>query len=363
MVQCRSCGLVQLSNFPSAESVRPRVPWIRYNEPSAHLDDVATRLRNMVPQTTPSAVGVGPFDKPLLDRLASNGWNSSELDWNAHLPSAVGQYPYLESIQSLMHPGMAASLGMAQGAAGLVSCRYLLEHSHDPVAALRGVGELVAPGGGLLIEVPDSSKFLSRLDYSFIWEEHISYFTEPTLRACASHAGFAVVEFLRYPGQLEDAMLILLRARSELPGADANVQWEGVDTEIFRRYQSGFASAREQYSKRLQAIGETGAKVAIFGAGHQSIMFIQALGLQDHIDMAIDDDPVKLGYRIPGTSIPIVNSAQLESDHSVAVCLMGVNPAIEQKIRLKCAAYLNRGGMMYSIFPAAGSTTLIDPEM
>jgi hypothetical protein len=127
-----------------------------------------------------------------------------------------------------------------------VSCRYLLEHSHDPVASLQGLGHLMADNGLLLIEVPDSSKFLSAMDYSFIWEEHICYFTEDTFRACALKAGYEIVQFTRYPGELEDALVFVLRAAKHLPAQKA-VKRNRKNSDTFIRFQTGFENVRQQY--------------------------------------------------------------------------------------------------------------------
>ena len=183
ITECAACNLVQLSKYPPVDFVRPRLPWIRYNEPSAHLDGAVEQLKALfLPGQAHVAIGLGPFDAPFLDRLAQCGFTSMQLDLTARLPQEPARYPYLESIQTLLRPAVLAELKSEQGTAKLVSCRYLLEHSHDPVASLQGLGHLVEDDGLLLIEVPDSGKFLSAVDYSFIWEEHICYFTEETAR-------------------------------------------------------------------------------------------------------------------------------------------------------------------------------------
>jgi len=340
--------------------VRPRLPWIRYNEPSAHLDVAVGQLRTLFPAGQAHvAMGVGPFDEPLLNRMAQCGFTRMQLDLSARLPQEPARYPYLESIQALLRPDVLAELASVQGTAHIVSCRYLLEHSHDPVASLQGLRHLMADEGLLLIEVPDSSKFLSMMDYSFIWEEHICYFTEDTFRACALSADFEIVQFTRYPGALEDALVFVLRAARRLPAQKA-VKRIRKNSDTFIRYQAGLTKARQKYLSALRAVSARGRKVAIFGAGHQSIMFINALGLAQQISYAIDDAPEKIGYLIPGTSIPIVPSEHLARDPSIEVCLLGVGPNIEEKIRSKCASYLNRGGRMYTIFPGAGSATIMD---
>ena len=66
-----------------------------------------------------------------------------QLDLSSRLPNAPSKYPYLESIQALLRPDVLAELASAQGTANLVICRYLLEHSNDPVASLKGLGHLM----------------------------------------------------------------------------------------------------------------------------------------------------------------------------------------------------------------------------
>lgn len=359
--ECAACNLVQLSEYPPLEYVRPRLPWIRYNEPSAHLDAVVERLNaSFTTDRIGSAMGVGPFDEPLIERMAQRGFTPMQVELSARLRREPAIYPYLESIQALLRSDVLAGLAAVQGTAQLVSCRYLLEHSHDPVGCLQGLGELMDDEGLLLIEVPDSSKFLGMMDYSFIWEEHICYFTEATLRASVQKAGYEVVHFARFPGALEDALVCVLRAVRPLSGQTQSVNPSWNNSDIFVRYKAGFDNIRQKYHSALQAVLACGQKVAIFGAGHQSIMFVNALGLAKQIAYAIDDAPEKIGYLLPGTAIPIVPSDALERDPSIGVCLLGVGPHIEQKIRSKCAAFLNRGGRMYSIFPGAGSTIIVE---
>src|SRR5215475_4836022 len=42
--QCAQCGLIQLGIPLPVEAMRPRVPWIKYREPDAHLDAVCASL-------------------------------------------------------------------------------------------------------------------------------------------------------------------------------------------------------------------------------------------------------------------------------------------------------------------------------
>lgn len=357
--ECPACNLVQLSKFPKAKFVRPRIPWIKYNEPMAHLGHVIQRLLKLLPVNAANAIGVGPFDQILLDQLSCHTEFKSMLDISDQIETSTEYFPYLESIQELLRLDPLSKFAKKQGAADLISCRYLLEHSHAPIESLQALRYLLKPDGLLLIEIPDSSKFLETYDYSFIWEEHICYFTEATFRDCATRTGYEVVDFYRHEAMLEDALVFFLRA-TELPIESDKNQIQKQNTDQFRRYTSQFPSVRKKYNSILKAIRNQGGKVALFGAGHQTIMFINALGLQSHIACVIDDVIEKKGCFIPGTSIPIVPSERFLTDKSFSVCLMGVNPAVETKIKVKIAEFLDRGGKVYSIFPGSSCGTLID---
>ena len=72
-------------------------------------------------------------------------------------------------------------------------------------------------------------------------------------------------------------------------------------------------------------------KIAIFGAGHISIMFINLLNLKKYIDFVVDDNTNKQKYLMPGSKLKIKNSSYLVSN-KVKICLMSLNPFIERKV-------------------------------
>jgi SAM-dependent methyltransferase len=354
VVECQCCGLTQLCECPPISFTRPRVPWIRYSEPSAHLDDLLSKIGGLVrPQQL--ALGVGPFDQPLLDRLDRSGMRVGQLDLVSTETDGEGGFPYLETIQTRLRPGPVTKAASRFGSAHLVICRYLLEHSDDPVASLIGLSQLLAPGGHILIEVPDGSKFIRAFDYSFLWEEHVSYFVESTLRALAKPAGLEVVDFLRYEGALEDALLVLLRASGKTPAAQATK--DEPDTP-FAAYAAAFEQTRERYRSQLSRVTEKGGRIALVGVGHQAVMFFNALRLQEFVGYVVDDDPSKQDYYPPGFSVRIAPSAALAGREDVAMCLVAVNPRSEPQVREKLASLLIPSIEISSIYAGAGGSVL-----
>jgi SAM-dependent methyltransferase len=349
MHQCGQCGLIQLGEALPTEAVRPRLPWIKYREPDGHLDAFVDRLLAEPAAGAATAFGVGPFDQPLLDRLGRHGLRALALD--VRPPSdRDGGYPYLETWQLGLNADRLAGVASARGVADIICCRYLLEHCHDPLGALGALRQLLSAGGVLIIEVPDSEKFVAANDYAFIWEEHVCYFTEASLRLLAAKAGYEVVYLHRAPGELEDALVAVLRPARSAAHDDAG-RPSSSTREAFQRYVANFAPGRNAVRTwAAEAAGPSGDGLALFGIGHQAVMFTHVMGLAERITTVVDDDPDKRGYVPPGFHVPIVPSEALLRDPRTRACLFAVAPRIERKVRERLAPLRERGVEFRSIF-------------
>jgi SAM-dependent methyltransferase len=353
IIECETCQLIQLRDAPPASALMPQLPWIRYREPDGHLDALVEALLAFRPEAR-TALGTGPFEQPLLSRLAARGLGTAALELNA--APAEGRYPYLESWQASLNAPRLNAVATQQGTCDLVSCRYIVEHSPDPVAALGALKAVLSPNGLLLIEVPDSSKFLAARDYCFLWEEHSCYFVEQTLRRLAEAAGYRVLSILRYPGALEDALVAVLEAAQAAPRLPAH----GASP-LFQAYRDRFAATRDGLKARLAAAaGPAKDRVALFGIGHQAIMFVNAFGLGAEIALAVDDDADKIGFFPPGFGVPVVSSERLLQNERIETCLFAVAPHIQAKVRAKLAPLAGRGVEFHSIYAALDDSIVKD---
>jgi hypothetical protein len=291
-------------------------------------------------------LGVGPFDGPLTERLAREGLRADLVKLaETGIADGSGRYPYLETVQARL-PEIVLPDGATEEY-DLVICRYILEHCHDPLAALSGLKRLLKPNGKLLIEVPDCEKFLMRRDYSFVWEEHICYFSETTLNELAARAGFRVVRLSRYDGALEDALVAVLERSAEI---EQPARIPPLRLGSFAAFVEQFTYARDRWHQHLGERAMAG-RIALLGVGHQAIMFVNALGLADFVTTLADDQPEKQSYFAPGMGSAIIPSEDLARDAGVGTWLLAISPGAQERVRTKFADLLGRGLGMYSIFP------------
>lgn len=91
----------------------------------------------------------------------------------------------------------------------LIAFVHVLEHTLDPVAALRNAREVLAEGGVMSIEVPNNAcEGARRMRQSWRWLDaprHLNFFTTESLVACAQAAGLTVKAVL-YRGYVRQFM-------------------------------------------------------------------------------------------------------------------------------------------------------------
>ncbi len=344
--QCDVCGLVQLTEFPPVDAIRPKNSWIKYNEPSKHLSAVVEYLSTIIPADS-TCLGISPFDVPLIEGMADLGFKGSQLELFSNLNYEDDSYPYLESYESALE--LALQNFSSTQPHEVVFYRYLLEHARNPVVILNNLVNLLKPNGYIVVEVPDSKKFIMSHDYSFIWEEHISYFTEDSLNRCIRHAGLQVEKVFRFPGLLEDALVFILKIPCEkiskkLPLTDFK------ELDLYDSYVNNYQNIRQLHFEKIKKIKSEGGNIILFGAGHQAIMFINLMGIKDYIECVIDDDYNKAGTYLADSMIPVIASKDFFGLRDFDVCIMGVPPPTDIKIVNKLSEFLANGRLIYSIF-------------
>jgi C-methyltransferase-like protein/methyltransferase family protein len=220
--------------------------------------------------------------------------------------------------------------------------RHVLEHAQQTRAALAWARALVEPNGYIVLEVPDATRALVRLDYTTVWEEHVVYFTPATLRECLNRSGLEVVSLESYPYSLENSLVAI--GRVSRTGAEEPPR--ETEHARARRFIREFPAKRERTRKRIRASG----RVAMLGAGHLAGAFINLYGLASQIEFVADDNPNKQGLFMPGSRMPILPTTELLS-RRIDLCLMTVRPEIERDVARRNEAFCSRGGVLASIFP------------
>jgi len=328
--------------------VRPRFDWLVYNEPEDHLDELVERLTRLSESTSQMRiVGLTYKDDTTLARFNRLGYLDTYRYDPARDLGMTDRCAGLETLQLVLATSIAPKLVATHKSANLLIVRHILEHAHNPVAMLKTLGQLITPNGHIVIEVPDCTKFIGACDYSFVWEEHITYFSSETLMALVECAGLVVHDIFTHSYPFENSLIVVVgnnAPRSATRRETRNIRSQLRAGEVFSEH---YSEVREHLQARLLAWRQEGKRIAIFGAGHLAARFINIYSISEHIDCVIDDHPRKRGMLMPGSRVPIRDSSALED---ADVCLLSLNPDSERRVVAMHKGFMERGGEFASIF-------------
>ena len=200
---CRSCGVHFADPMPSddeivrfyAEQAEPN-EWEMAHYIHVRPEEVAawnafaerlTRLHGRPGRM----LEVGCAAGHLLSGAIAQGWDVMGVEASPKFSTEVKRRGLP------VHDGVLATLPEGQGPYDLVAMTDVLEHLRDPVADLARCGELLKPGGLLVVATCVIGSLAARY-YGMRWRQlvisHTYYWTKASLRTALDRAGFDTVD-------------------------------------------------------------------------------------------------------------------------------------------------------------------------
>jgi 2-polyprenyl-3-methyl-5-hydroxy-6-metoxy-1,4-benzoquinol methylase len=346
---CESCGLAQLANPVPAEMLYTEYNWLSSWKLQPHVPRLVQLLEQLPGlEKTSKIVEVGCNDGSFLAVLRERGYRNllgvepAQDAWEASRQKGI------ETVGAYFTRATAHDIVSAHGRCDLFVTRQVLEHITELADFRDAMRNLLAPGGFVLIEVPNFAFSLAAPDYSAIWEEHVNHFTLDTVRLFLADAGVRVVhsETANFCGE---ALIVV----GEYVGHQPLPRLPGYLDDLRAKalaYQDLWPIFRDALVWYLREQQKSGAKIALYGAGGRACCLINFAGLGPYLEFIVDDQPEKQGKYMPGSRLPILPGETLEK-HPIALCLLAVNAESEEKVIAKHQEYLEKGGRFASVLP------------
>ncbi|MGH9153109.1 MAG: class I SAM-dependent methyltransferase [Acidimicrobiales bacterium] len=213
--------------------------------------------------------------------------------------------------------------------ADAIVCRHTLEH-------IAPVGEFVAMlrrtiGDRLdtvvLFELPDVQRVLDEIAFWDVYYEHCSYVTAASLASLFARSGFEVLDVsLAY-----DDQYLLLEARPAPAATASPVPFDAAAMRAsVEHFARAYAEQVDSWAATTAEVAAAGGRVVIWGAGSKGVAFLNAPGIGDNVDVAVDVNPYKAGMFMAGTGHAIVAPETLVERPPDLVVVM--NPAYTGEI-------------------------------
>jgi len=221
--------------------------------------------------------------------------------------------------------------------ADVIVCRHTLEHIWNTRELLATVRASIPEGKDTLVffELPDQERVYRDRAFWDIYYEHCSYFTKGSLERLFLASGFDVVDSRKGFGD----QYLLLDARPIPPGAEPRFVVEEDAAEMAREVAAFAVDVKREvhiWRERFRQLAAEGRSAAIWGAGSKGVAFLTTLGDVEALACAVDINPHKHGYFMPGTGHEVVAPEALAKIRPDVVVIM--NASYEQEIREQLAS-------------------------
>lgn len=345
LCRCSACGIAQLKNPMPISMVSCRHSWLTYNEPETHLDTLTEKLTALLPHAKARIAGLSYKDASLLELMHSKG-DVKIIDISMHTMGLNEGEKRIEKIQERVNSKFAQALIKKSGKLDMLIVRHMLEHSHSPRNFISACVQMVKEDGLIIFEIPGCEKIFQSHEHCFIWEEHILYFTKHSIQSFFQLLGHEIISVDNYPYPMEDSIVVVVKNSLSTQKTILN---PAFDMQLLHDFGASFTKSICFLTEYFQQITSGGEKIAMFGASHLAMKFINFYGLVNYISIVIDDHPHKNGLFLPDSGLEIVNSKFLE-DEIPKLCLLSLNPESEKKVIATKSKYLEYGGKFLSIF-------------
>ncbi len=173
------------------------IEWLR-GTLYADILDIASSAA--VPAGSPRALDIGCGTGDFVAFLSEKGWQAEGLEPSVEI-AAMGQKRGLRVATSTLEQYLPHWRADRARPFSLVSLLNVLEHVPDPAGLVRNVAAVTAPGGLLVVRVPNdfnalqlsAQRSLGKAPWWIAIPDHINYFTYASLRGLLVRLGWEVV--------------------------------------------------------------------------------------------------------------------------------------------------------------------------
>lgn len=374
LVQCRACGLVQLTHTTDPQLLYGYGYWYRSgtNETMrAELADVVACARRWAGPLTVNdvVVDIGANDGTLLAQYAVAPEGTLPEAWcpiRVAIEPTAHQYPELPAVAD----HVAATLfpcPIPYTSLKVVTSIAMFYDVDDPRAFCHAVRDRLAPDGVWIVQLQDLAQMLQAGAWDNVVAEHLTYYSFWTFARLVTNCGLRILHV--EPRGINGGSLRFVVARADHPqatlpygagcdewarmelmnGVEAGMPAVGPTEAVWQFFRKRATDAVLQTDTFLRQVAQQGGIVDLYGASTKANTFLQVGGFGPlQFRQAWERQPQKVG-RLTATGIPIVGEA--DGRHDPPTALLGGIWQFRDAILVREQAYVDAGGTLAFALP------------
>jgi SAM-dependent methyltransferase len=349
---CGECHLVQTEDYVTEDAVfgadyayfsSTSRGWLLHA--TAYCDLVTARF-GLGPESF--VIEVASNDGYLLRNFVERGIPCLGIEPTAST-AAAAEAVGVPTLRAFFGAALAARLAKEDRQADLIVGNNVFAHVPDINDFTVGLARALKPDGVITLEFPHLMRLVECSQFDTIYHEHFSYLSLMVVARILAKAGlriFDVEELPTHGGSLRVYGCHLEARHTETPAVNAILTEETRRGMATLAYYDGFQAKAEAVKNGLVAFllaaKREGRSVAGYGAAAKGNTLLNYAGIRpDLLPFICDAAAAKIGKFMPGSHIPILDPAVLESRRPDYLIILPWN--IAQEVRSQNAQLAAKG--------------------
>lgn len=307
---CNDCAHAQLSVAVDPELLFSNYLYVSGTTKTLkeHFYNLACAIYNELGTTNISHLDIASNDGSLCVEFANMGFRSQGIDpaknlsnlaFNKGVPTLVDFWSYETSNKVNKF--------------NVITALNVLAHTPDPYDFLLGCANALLDNGWLIVEMPNTDKFMEDKTDGHIYHEHVSYFNKDSLNILCRRAGLVLERREEVPVHGGSTRYWIRKPCKmttlayELPNTASRIaKYTQFKMSVLKQRKDLLDYLTEQKSK--------GEAIAAYGASAKlSTLLNGPFGkeITSCIDLVVDDNKFKWRYCVPGTPLTIYDPITL----------------------------------------------------
>ena len=346
VMTCDSCGLVQLPEVASRETLFPdnylyfssfSKSWLK------HSKNYAEKMIGKLDLT----------ENDLVVEIASNDGYLLQYFKKEGIP-VLGVEPALDVANSARSKGIETIVDFfgislvekilsTHKKPKLIIGNNVLAHVPNIHDFIAGFSALLADDGTITFEFPHLLNLLKFNQFDTIYHEHYSYLSLTALIPIFTRHNLRIIEVEELSTHGGSLRLTLVKIDSHLSMGNSvakmlteEINYDPRKDEVIQKFTESAEKCRQDLLKELEKAKASGLRVVAYGAAAKGNTLLNYANIKsDLISFVVDLNPNKQNMYLPGSHIPVTSDASLETHPPDIILVLPWNLAHEIKEQLK----------------------------
>ncbi len=348
---CEQCGLVQIGYVVPPDALFKN--YIYFSSTSElvhkHADYLAKSFQKRFGLTdTSKVVEIASNDGTVLQYFKKTGVKTLGVEPAANIAD-VAVKAGIDTVNDFFDESTSQQIKEKYGTADVILGRHVFAHVPEIHGFVKGLKNLLAPGGAVAIEAPYLIDFIEKNEFDTVYHEHYSYLSMRSMshlfsldemevfdaERVAIHGG-SIIYFIGHKGAHRKTDTVTGLIKTEL---DKKLDKK----ETYIAFAKRTSAIRTDLLLLLRNLKRSGKRIAAYGAPAKGNTLLNYCGITtDLVEYTVDKSPYKQNLYTPGTHLPVYHPDKLMQDMPDYILLLAWNFADEILEQQK--AYREKGG-------------------